>query len=59
MESFVALPLENRLIFAARSYSDDTIIVKDIDKLEVDETPFVTEVFDEVKYLNSIKNKRS
>ena len=59
MESFVALPLENRLIFAARSYSDDTIIVKDIDKLEVDETPFVAEVFDEVQYLNSIKNKRS
>ena len=54
MLHFSQLPLKNKLIFASKKYTEDTIVIKDIDKLSGDETQIIEQCFDEADYLNSI-----
>ena len=55
MQNFAALPLENKLIFASRKYTEDTIVVPELNTFVGDETPLLAEYFKEAKYLNKLK----
>ena len=56
MQKFAELPLKNKLIFASKKYTDDTVIIDNINTLVGDETPEIEKYFDESKYLNKIKD---
>lgn len=55
MQKFIELPLENKLIFASKKYTEDTIVVPELNTFVGDETPLLAEYFDEAKYLNKLK----
>lgn len=56
MQKFIELPLKNKLIFASKKYTEDTVIIENIDTLLGDETPTIEKYFDEAKYLNKLKD---
>ena len=54
IKEFTNLPLKNKLIFASKKYSEDTIVVKDINVMHGDEFPIIEKIFDEAEYINSL-----
>lgn len=54
MQAFAALDLPNRLIFASKSYTPDTIVIDGLDRYVGDETPLIEERFDELTYFNNL-----
>lgn len=54
MRDFAALDLPNRLIFASKDYTPDTIVIDGLDRYDGDETPLIEERFDELTYFNSL-----
>lgn len=55
MQNFAALPLGNKLIFASQKYTEDTIIIDNINTFVGDETPLIEKYFDEAKYFNKLR----
>lgn len=55
MSDFARLPFENKLIFASQKYTEDTIVIDNINTFVGDETPIIEKCFDEAKYLNSFQ----
>ena len=58
MRNFAELPLENKLIFASQKYTDDTVVIDNINTYVGDETPVIEKYFDEAKYFNRLKSGR-
>lgn len=58
MQKFVELPLENKLVFASKKYTEDTVVIDGIDAYIGDETPLIEKYFDDAKYLNKVKIKK-
>lgn len=56
MQKFAELPLKNKLIFASKKYTEDTVIIPELSTFVGDETPLLAEYFNEAKYLNRIKD---
>lgn len=59
MTNFANLPIENKLIFASSKYTDDTILIPELNTLVGDETPLLEKYFDEAKYFNSFKKRNN
>ena len=57
MQMFVNLPFKNKLIFASKKYTEDTVLIENIDTFVGDENPLIEKHFDELEYLNELQRK--
>lgn len=55
MQKFTELPLKNKLIFASKKYTEETVVIPKLNTFVGDETPLVSKYFNEAKFLNKLK----